>query len=48
MNLMLTVIFLSVAVGLLARDFGRRQHLAIAAIATAMTALYYFFGARFM
>jgi predicted phage tail protein len=47
-NLMLTVMFVCVLIGLLARDFGRREQLAVAAVATAMTALYYFFGARFM
>lgn len=48
MNLMLTVIFLCVAVGLLFPRFGRLQQAAIAVIATVMTALYYFRGERFM
>jgi MFS-type transporter involved in bile tolerance (Atg22 family) len=48
MNLMLTVIFLCVVVGLLSPHFGRRQQIAIAVIATAMTTLYYLRGDRFM
>ncbi len=48
MNLMLVVIFLSVAIGLWAHRLGRRANLAIALLATLMTALYYFLSARFV
>jgi hypothetical protein len=48
MNLMLTAIFLCVAIGLGARSYGGRQQWAIAFIATLMTALYFVFSARFM
>jgi hypothetical protein len=48
MNLMLLVIFLCVGFGLWAPRLGRGQHLAIAFLATTMTALYFFFSARFM
>ena len=48
MNLMLTTIFLCVAVGLLSPRFGRREQWAIAIIATVMTTLYYLRGERFM
>ena len=48
MNLMLTAIFLCLAVGLLSPRFGRLQQVAIAVIATVMTALYYFRGDRYM
>lgn len=48
MNLMLAVIFLSVALGVLSRRFGARQDLALALLAVAITALYFFFPARFM
>jgi hypothetical protein len=47
MNLMLTVIFVCVALGLLAPKLGRREHLAIVVMATTMTGLYYFVQ-RFM
>jgi hypothetical protein len=47
MNLMLTVIFLCVALGLLAPRIGKREQLAIVAMATTMTGLYYFVH-RFM
>jgi hypothetical protein len=40
MNLMLTVIFLWVAVGLLSPSFGGRQHLAVVLLATALTAAF--------
>jgi hypothetical protein len=42
MMLMLTVIFLCVALGLLAGRFGTPQHLAVIFLATVMTALYFF------
>jgi hypothetical protein len=47
MNLMLTVIFLCVALGLLAPRPGKREYLAIVLLATTMTGLY-FFVHRFM
>lgn len=47
MNLMLFVIFLAVALGLIARRLGLREHLAIVVLATTMTGLY-FFARRFM
>jgi hypothetical protein len=47
MNLMLAVIFLCIVLGLLAPRLGAREHLAVAALATAMTALY-LFANRFM
>jgi hypothetical protein len=46
-HLMLFVIFLCVAVGLLASRFGARQYAAIVFLASTMTALY-FFVTRFM
>jgi lipopolysaccharide export LptBFGC system permease protein LptF len=48
MNLMLSVMFLCLAVGVLSPRFGRLQQTAIAVIATVMTALYYFRAERFM
>ncbi|MGH2351131.1 MAG: hypothetical protein ACRDJN_05895 [Chloroflexota bacterium] len=47
MNLMLTVIFACVALGLFLPRFTAREQLLIAAIAVVMTALYYF-PQRFM
>ncbi|MBI4494751.1 MAG: hypothetical protein HY690_18400 [Chloroflexi bacterium] len=47
MNLMLVAILLCVGLGLLARRFGPRQDLAIALLATVLTALY-LFSARAM
>ncbi len=47
MNLLLIFIFLCVAQGLLLRRLGARASLALAALATAMTVLYFFSG-RFM
>jgi hypothetical protein len=47
MKLMLLVIFACVGFGLLSRRFGGREHLAVAALAVAMTGLYYF-TTRFM
>ncbi len=47
MNLMLSAILICVAVGLLSLRFTRRTDLIVAAIATAMTGLYYFTN-RFM
>jgi hypothetical protein len=47
MNLMLTIIFLCVALGLLAPRIGMREQLAVVMMATTMTGLYYFFT-RFM
>ena len=48
MSLQLLMIFACVAVGLFAPRFGARQQIVVAALATAMTALYLIFGARFM
>lgn len=48
MNLMLTTLFLFLAVGLLSPRLGRWQQVAIAAIAATMTVLYYLRGERFM
>ncbi len=47
MNLMLTVIFLCVVLGLVAPRLGKREHLAIVILATVMTGLY-LFTRRFM
>ena len=48
MNLMLVTIFVCVGLGLLARQFGTRQNLAVIAIATMMALLYLFQGTRFI
>jgi len=48
MNLMLLVILACVILGLWAPRLGRREQLAIGLVATTMTALYFFFSARFM
>ena len=48
MMLMLAVIFLCVALGLLAPRLGVREHLIVAFIAMLMTALYFFFDTRFV
>ena len=48
MNLMLAFLIICVAFGLLAPGFGRREHLLVAALATAVTGLYFVFSARFM
>ncbi len=42
MPLMLTVIFVCIAIGLLAPRFGPREYLIVALLAATMTALYYF------
>lgn len=47
MNLMLTFLFLCIALGLLARRLGLREHAITVAMATAVTGLY-FFARRFM
>jgi hypothetical protein len=47
-NLMLCVILLCVVIGLSASRFGARQQGAIVLLASAMTALYFFFMNRFM
>jgi hypothetical protein len=47
-NLMLTALFLFLAVGLLSPRLGRWQQIAIVVIATTMTMLYYVRGERFM
>ena len=47
MNLMLCVIFLCVAVGLLAHRIGPRERMVVVALASVMTGLY-FFTTRFM
>ncbi|HEX2186839.1 MAG TPA: hypothetical protein VHN78_15180 [Chloroflexota bacterium] len=44
MNLMLYVIFICVTFGLLVRHFSGRQTVAIAVLATVMTAIYFFSG----
>jgi hypothetical protein len=44
MNLMLTVIFSCLAIGLIVRRVGVREHLLILGIATVMTFLYFFVG----
>ena len=48
MNLMLVVIVLCVVLGLLVPRLGVREHVLVALLATAMTALYFLFSARFM
>ncbi len=48
MNLMLAVIFLCVAIGLLAPRIGRREQAGVVLLAVIMTALYYFRGERFV
>jgi len=48
MNLMLSVIFSCVLLGLVARRFGAREQIAVVILATGMTLLYLFFSARFM
>jgi hypothetical protein len=45
---MLVLFFACVGVGLLAPRFGRREQLGIAALAGALTALYYLAPYRFM
>jgi len=45
---MLAMIFLCVAFGLAAPRFGTREHLVVALMASAMTALYFVFPNRFM
>jgi hypothetical protein len=47
MNLMLTLMFACITVGLLAPRLGRREHLLVAAFATIATILWFFFR-RFM
>ena len=47
MNLMLAVIFVCIALGLLAPRIGTREQLAVGAIAVSMTCLYLFMR-RFM
>jgi hypothetical protein len=47
MNLMLTLIFCCIAVGLVAPRLGRREHLIIAGFATVATVLW-FSSRRFM
>jgi hypothetical protein len=44
MNLMLAVIFASVALGLFARRFGVREQLLLLGMATMMATLYLFVG----
>ena len=48
MNLMLSVLFLCVALGLLATRFERLQHLTLIGFATVMALLYLFQGSRFI
>jgi hypothetical protein len=48
MNLMLSVIFVCITLGLLAQRPGRAQNLALVGIATLMALLYLFQGQRFM
>jgi MFS-type transporter involved in bile tolerance (Atg22 family) len=46
MNLLIVYALACIAVGLLARRFGRRQELIISLMAIACTALYFFLPAR--
>jgi hypothetical protein len=48
MNLMLSVLFLCVGLGLLAPRLGRRENLAIVSLAAIMASLYLFQGRRFI
>jgi hypothetical protein len=48
MKLMLCVIFLCIAIGLIAPRIGRRELAAIFLIMAVMAGLYYRFGERFM
>jgi hypothetical protein len=48
MKLMLFVIFLCIAIGLIAPRIGRREVTAVFLIMAVMTGLYYQFGERFM
>ena len=48
MNLMLSVLFVCVGLGLLAPRLGRRENLAIVALAAVMALLYLFQGTRFI
>ena len=48
MKLMLSVIFLCIAIGLFAPKMGRRESVAIFLVMAAMAGLYYRFGERFM
>ncbi len=48
MTLMLVMMFSCVGIGLFAQRFGGREQFAIAALAVAMTALYFAFATRFM
>ena len=48
MLLMLAVIFLSVALGLLAQRFGAREYLIVGLMAVVMMLLYLLFPLRFM
>jgi MFS-type transporter involved in bile tolerance (Atg22 family) len=45
---MLIALFLSVLIGLAARDFGGRQRLAIITIGLVVAGLYQFFGNRIL
>lgn len=48
MNLMLATIFVCIGLGLLVRQFGTRESVAVIAIATMMALLYLFQSTRFM
>jgi hypothetical protein len=48
MNLMLATIFACVGLGLLVRQFGTRESMAVIAIASMMALLYLFQGTRFI
>lgn len=48
MKLMLWVIFLCIAIGLIAPRIGRRELAAVFLIMVVMASLYYRFGERFM
>jgi MFS-type transporter involved in bile tolerance (Atg22 family) len=47
-TLLLVMIFACLMVGLFASRFGGRQQILVGGLATVMTALYFFFAARFM
>jgi hypothetical protein len=48
MNLLMALFFASAVVGLVIPRFGARESWAVAGLAAFLTALYYFFPARFM
>lgn len=48
MNLVLLMVFACVVLGLWTPRLGRRTHVIIGLLAVIITALYFFFSARFM